>query len=256
MMSHEAPPGGRADRGGEEEQLRREAYASAMAELVAHIAHEVNQPLAAMAANANACMRWLVAQPPNIEEACAASARIVHDARRAADVIGEMRAFLSRTHGPQEVFLLQEVLEEAVEEANRAAERAGILMHLERGDAAPVQLLGRRTALHRALRHLLDNALEACAESSAPRREVRVRLRGPERGEMVIEVEDTGPGFRVDAPQRLFDPLFTTKPGRLGLGLAVSRSAVEEQGGRVLAQRGADGRTRFVVTLPVEASAP
>lgn len=255
MIPREAPASGKADGGGDDEQLQREAYASAMAELVAHIAHEVNQPLAAMAANANACMRWLVTQPPNIEEARAASARIVREARRASEVIGEMRAFLSRAGAPPETFLLHEVVDEAVAQIAAAALAAHVNVRNERGDAAPVRMLGRRTALRQALRHLLDNAVEACADSPAPQREVHVRLHGPHRGEMVLEVEDNGPGFRVDAPQRLFEPLFTTKPGRLGLGLAVSRSSIEEQGGRVLAQRGIDGRTRFIVTLPLDGGA-
>jgi signal transduction histidine kinase len=238
--------------GDDDEKMRREAYASAMAELVAHIAHEVNQPLAAMAANANACMRWLVAEPPNIREAQAASARIVGDARRASEVIGEMRAFLSRTAAPQEAFVLQEVIDEAIAEVADAAQRAGVSLRRDWEDAEPVRMMGRRTSLCRALRYLLDNAIEACIEAPPDRREVHLTLRAPQAAEVVLEVEDSGAGFRVDAPQRLFEPLFTTKPGRLGLGLAVSRSAIEEHGGRVLAERGDDARTRFIVTLPLD----
>jgi signal transduction histidine kinase len=236
----------------DDEEHQREAYASAMAELVAHIAHEVNQPLAAMAANANACMRWLVAQPPNIEEARAASGRIVGDARRASEVIGEMRAFLSRMGAPQQDFILQDLIGEALAEVSAAAQRDQVRVRRATGDVAPMRMRGRRTALQQALRHLLDNAIEACAEGRAGPREVDVRLHGPHRGEIVLEVEDNGPGFPVDAAQRLFEPLFTTKPGRLGMGLAVSRSAIEEHGGRVLAQRRDDGRTRFIVTLPLD----
>jgi len=147
---------------GDDEQLKREEYAAAMAELVAHIAHEVNQPLAAMAANANACTRWLQAQPPNIEEAHAASARIVRDARRASEVIGEMRVFLSRTAPARETVALQEVVDEAIAQAAPAARLAHVDVRHERGNSG-LRLLGRRNALRQAVRHLVDNAVEACA---------------------------------------------------------------------------------------------
>jgi signal transduction histidine kinase len=220
-----------------------------MAELVAHIAHEVNQPLAAMAANANACTRWLAAQPPNIGEAQAACERIVRDAGRAAEVIAEMRAFLSRTAARREVFMLQAVIDEAVARARPLAHRAQVTLRADHGETSPARILGRRNSLRQALTHLLENAVEACGATTP--REVRLRLHGPHRGEMVVEVEDTGPGFPPEFSERMFEPLFSTKPGRLGMGLAVSRSVIEEQGGRLLAQRDGE-RTRFIATLPLE----
>ena len=129
-------------------------------------------------------------------------------------------------------------------------------MHHEHDAAAPVRILARRTALRQALRHVVDNALEACREMPPGHRVVEVRIEPPARGEVVVIVSDTGPGFSADSPQRLFEPLFSTKPGRLGMGLAVSRSVFEEHGGRVRAQRGDDGRTRVFVTLPLEPANP
>src|SRR4051812_5022059 len=239
----------------EHEKHEREAYANAMAELIVHVAHEVNQPLAAIAANGNACMRWLSANPPNIPEARAAAERIVRDARRASDVIGEMRAFLSRSGGPWEAVSLAVLLEDAVGSVAQQAQRHQVELHPQPVAGVPT-VYGRRLALRQALVHLLCNAIEACEDMPPTLRMVSVRVRPPERGEIAIVVEDTGPGFPADLPQRLFEPLFTTKPGRLGLGLAVTRSIMEEHGGRLQAQRGSDGLTRFTATLPVEAKAP
>jgi signal transduction histidine kinase len=238
------------------EQQQRDAYANAMAELVAHIAHEVNQPLAAIAANANACMRWLGAAPSNIDEARSAAERIVRDARRASDVIGEMRASLSRTLAPAEPVSLDDLAGDTVEAADGAAARAQVTLHLERPGDSPI-FMGRRGALRQALAHLVTNALEACLEVPPSERHVTVRVCPVGAGavELRMEVDDTGRGFGVDAPRRLFEPLFSTKPGRLGLGLAVARSIVEEHGGRLLAQRTPDGVTRFILTLPRAADA-
>jgi signal transduction histidine kinase len=231
------------------------AYVSAMTELVAHIAHEVNQPLAAIAANGNACIRWLAADPPNIEEARAAAQRTVRDARRASEVIAEMRAFLAQSTGPREALSLNALVLECVERAGAQARRCEVALTVETLDGAP-RVMAQPATLRHALDNLLANALEACMEVPPGEREVRVRVRGPERGEMAIVVEDRGPGFEADSIQRLFEPLYSTKPGRLGLGLAVARSAFESHGGRILAQRSADGVTRFIATIAVEAEAP
>jgi len=232
------------------EESQREAYTSAMAELVAHIAHEVNQPLAAIAANANACIRWLGAASPNIAEACLAAERIARDARRASDVIGDLRAFLSQPAGERMSVSLNEQAEACVARFAEVAQRHGVTLVAERGDP-DLHAMARASAVARAIDELVANAIEACLEASASR-EVRVRVRGPDRGDAVIVVEDTGPGFRSEELQRLFEPLFSTKPRRLGLGLALARSTFEQHGGRILAQRGADGVTRFIATLPLE----
>jgi signal transduction histidine kinase len=239
----------------EGERQQREANVVALAELMAHVAHEVNQPLAAIAANGNACLRWLAADPPNIDEARAAAERSVRDARRASDVIAAIRALLSQTLGPREMVSLPEVAGACIARLHARAQRAGVRLSLEAGEALP-RVAARPAALRQALEHVIANAIEACTEVEAGKREVRVSLRGPQNGEMVIVVEDTGAGVLPDPPQRMFEPLFTTKPGRLGLGLAVARSMLEQHGGRLLAQRGTDGVTRFTATLPVEVTTP
>jgi C4-dicarboxylate-specific signal transduction histidine kinase len=233
----------------------RAAYASAMTELVAHIAHEVNQPLAAIAANGNACIRWLAADPPNIEEARAAAERTVRDARRASDVIAEMRAFLAQSRGPRSAVSVNALVEGCVAAAAQNARRHEVTLVAETHAEAP-RVVACASALRDALDHLIANAIEACMGVSPPMREVRVRVRGPERGEMVIVVEDRGGGFESDSIQTLFEPLYSTKPGRLGLGLAVARSTFESHGGRILAQRSADGVTRFIATLAHEDEVP
>lgn len=233
------------------EDTRRAAYTSAMVELVAHIAHEVNQPLAAIATNANACMRWLAGAPPNIEEARMAAERIARDARRASDVIGDVRMRLSQAPGEREPVSLNALAQACAVRAAPMARRHGVELSSHES-AADLRVLARVPALSQALDELVANAIEACAAGPSAKCEVHVRVRGPERGDAVIVVEDTGPGFRVEELQRLFEPLFTTKPGRLGLGLALARSTFEQHGGRILAQRGTDGITRFIAMLPIQ----
>jgi signal transduction histidine kinase len=232
------------------EESQRAAYTGAMAELVAHIAHEVNQPLAAISATANACMRWLGAAPPNIDEACLAAERIARDARRASDVIGDLRTFLSQPGEERITVSLNEQADACVARFAGTARRHGVALVVDPAEG-DLHATVRGGAIALALDELVANAIEACIEASASR-EVRVRVRGPERGAAVIVVEDTGPGFRAEELQRLFEPLFSTKPRRLGLGLALVRSTFEQHGGRILAQRGADGVTRFMATLPLE----
>lgn len=224
-----------------------------MAELVAHIAHEVNQPLAAIAANANACIRWLGAAPPNIDEARLAAERIARDARRASDVIGDMRAFLSQPVEERVIVSLNEQADACVGRFADVARRHGVTLVAERGEGE-LHAMARASAIARAFDELVANAIEACLDASAAR-EVRVRVRGPEHGDAVIVVEDSGPGFGAEELPRLFEPLFSTKPRRLGLGLALARSTFEQHGGRILAQRGSDGVTRFIATLPLEPGA-
>ena len=224
-----------------------------MAELVAHIAHEVNQPLAAIAANANACIRWLGAAPPNIDEARLAAERIARDARRASDVIGDIRAFLSQPVEERVIVSLTEQASACVGRVADVARRHGVTLVAERGEGE-LHAMARASAIARAFDELVANAIEACLDASAAR-EVRVRVRGPEHGDAVIVVEDSGPGFGAEELPRLFEPLFSTKPRRLGLGLALARSTFEQHGGRILAQRGSDGVTRFIATLPLEPGA-
>jgi signal transduction histidine kinase len=225
-----------------------------MAELVAHIAHEVNQPLAAIAAHANACMRWLAASPPNIEEARTAAERIARDARRASEVIGELRAFLSQPVEERVTVSLNAQVQACVARFSEKARREGVALV-----ALPAEVdltaVARARALAQALDELVANAIEASLEVAGKPREVRLRVRGPDRGNAVIVVEDTGAGFGPEELQRLFQPLFSTKPRRLGLGLALARSTFEQHGGRILAQRGSDDVTRFIATLPLEGAA-
>jgi signal transduction histidine kinase len=232
--------------------LERAGHASAMEELVAHIAHEVNQPLAAIAANANACQRWLHAEPANIAEAFAAAERIARDVRRASDVIGETRAFLGRDSRDTEVVDIGGLLRECVATLEPLARNAGIRVSIEiAGHIPPIR--ARRAALRQAVLNLVLNAIEASRARHAGL-EVLVRAHVNLSADIQVSVEDEGIGFEPGSVDRLFDPLFTTKVGRMGLGLAVSRSAIESHGGRLLAQRTALEVTRFTFTLPTRES--
>ncbi len=233
-----------------QERLAVSSQAAGLAELSASIAHEVNQPLAAVVANSHACQRWLTADPPNLERAQKTVERIIRDANSAADVVSRIRALFKRTSEAKGCAALGGVVAEArdliAEEAAR--HRVGIDIDVE-GDLPLVTL--DRVQIQQVLINLMRNGIEAM-EGVAGERSLSVRVRRI-RDLAQTEIRDRGRG--VEFPDRIFEPFFTTKEDGMGMGLAICRSIVESHGGRLWAEdNGAAGAT-FIFTLPVEAKA-
>ena len=214
------------------------------------IAHEINQPLAAVVANGGACMRWLRRDPPECDEAVAAVQRILADTRRAAEAIRDIQAFLERQPLARRPESFPDLFRAATELVAHVAASRNVEMRVEAVEGLPRVEVNRAQMLH-VLHSLLCNACESLERVPEPR---VVSLAAALRGsEVEVMVSDNGPGLGTTGRERHFEAFFTTKPQGHGLGLAVSRTIVESHGGRLWATpNDGDGET-FHFTLPVRA---
>jgi PAS domain S-box-containing protein len=231
-------------------ELARVARLTTMGELVASISHEVNQPLAAVATNADACLRWLNREDPDLDEARDAASRVVRDAQRAADVIRSLRA-LAKKSGPQLTRLdIHDVIEEVLALTRGELQQHGVVLltDLTAGDR-PV--LGDKVQLQQVLLNLIMNGIQAMGSVTDRSREltVSVAVAAPDR--VQVAVADTGPGLDPATAQCIFEPFFTTKPDGLGMGLSICRSIVEAHGGRLWISPRAPHGTALHFTIPI-----
>lgn len=232
-----------------QERLAHSSQAASLAELSASIAHEVNQPLAAVVANSHACQRWLTAHPPNLERAQTTVERIIRDANGAADVVARIRALFKQNLITRSGSSLSAVIAEAERAVSDLVMRYGVVLDVGVEPGVPPVAVDQ-VQVQQVLVNLMRNAVEAMATSPGDR---LLTVRGLREGDTVrIEVCDTGAGIK-DA-EKIFDAFFTTKENGMGMGLAVSRSIVESHGGRLWAEQNGDGGANFIFTLPIEAS--
>jgi PAS domain S-box-containing protein len=233
-------------------ELARVTRVTTLGELAASIAHEINQPLAAIGADANACLHWLAADRPDLDSVREALTAILKDGDRAAAVISRIRTLLARSpvaHGPCD---LTGVIRDVLPLVGPEIERHGIILETSLTlDLPPV--MGDRIQLQQVLLNLLLNAAEAVRDVPPERRRlvVRATLEPREDGPWaVVAVEDAGVGFgEVEAP-RLFEAFYTTKPGGLGMGLSISRSIIDSHRGRLWATATPDHGATFHLALP------
>jgi PAS domain S-box-containing protein len=231
------------------EELAHVNRALTVAELTASIAHELNQPLAAVVANANACERWLGAMPPNEPEAHAALRRIARDANRAADVISRIRTLLTRREPQKTELRIEELIADSISLVEGEARSQAIALSTSIQDGLPA-LHVDRVRIQQVLLNLLVNALEVLGAADPPRTLALCASR--DDGEVTVRVTDSGTGIDPKHIKRVFDPFFSTKRDGMGMGLAISRSIVEEHGGRIRAMNNAEGRgATFEFTLPL-----
>ncbi|HWF01029.1 MAG TPA: MEDS domain-containing protein [Caulobacteraceae bacterium] len=228
-------------------QLARSARFTTLGVLAASIAHEVNQPLAAIVTNSEASQRWLARTPPALEEARSALGRIVRDANRAGDVIGGIRALVAgRTE--RVAFDVNAAIAEVAIVTRGLLKARRIELRQDLALDAPT-LVGDRLQLEQAIINLVANASDAMAEAPPPR-DIVIRSRAGPDGEVVVAVVDRGHGLDAQTAGRIFDPFFTTKPGGMGLGLSIARAVAEAHGGRLSARPGPDGGAVFELTIP------
>ncbi|WP_419899520.1 PAS domain-containing sensor histidine kinase [Roseomonas sp. USHLN139] len=227
-------------------ELDRAGRVAALGELAAAIAHEVNQPLAAIRAGADAARRWLSRAPPELAEARAALAEVGAAARHGGEVVRRIRRLLGRSEPELLPLDLAELVEEARQLVQRELQAAGIALQLEL--APGLRLQGDRLLLHQLFVNLVTNALQAM--QALPEGERRLRLRAEAVAGMAeLRVEDSGPGFGAEGAAQAFDAFFSTRPGGMGLGLAVSRSIVEAHDGMIAIEPGPGGRLRLALPL-------
>jgi PAS domain S-box-containing protein len=231
------------------ESLARASQAASLAELSAAIAHEVNQPLAAIIANSNACQRWLSAAPPNLERAQKTVERIIHNANAAADVVSHIRALFKHSLEARTSTTIESVIAEAHTLMAEEAARRRIRMNIEvEGDLPPVAL--DRVQVQQVLVNLIRNGMDAM-DTVTDDRVLRIRVHQP-GDEVQIDITDRGRG--VEFPEKMFEPFFTTKEDGMGMGLAICRSIVESHGGRLWAENNEPKGATFTFTLPIEGS--
>ena len=223
-----------------------------MGELAAALAHEIRQPIAASITSASACLRWLARDPPDLERARAAAARIEQDGNRAADVISRLRSFYKKGTPPErEMIDIREIVREMTALLRKEAVQHSIRIHSELDEAAP-NVLADRVQLQQVFMNLMLNAIEAMKSTGG---KLTIGSRPAPEGQIVVSIGDTGVGLPAENSERIFDAFHTTKPQGTGMGLAITRSIVEAHGGRVWATGNQDAGATFHFTLPTKGAA-
>ena len=219
-----------------------------MGELAASIAHEVNQPLAGIVINGNACLRWLAGESPNLAEAREAAQRIIRDGSRASEIVSRIRALAKKTSTLAERVDLSEAIREVLALCQGEARKHGVALYAQfPGDLPPVR--GDRVLIQQVVLNLVMNGIEAMRDVQDRPRELVIQAQA-EAEQVRVTVHDSGIGLDPQAQERIFDALYTTKPGGMGMGLSISRTIVENHGGRLsVVARDRRGAT-FEFTLP------
>jgi len=235
-------------------ELARVARVTTLGELAASIAHEINQPLAAIGAHASACMHWLAADKPDLDSVREALTAIVKDGDRAGAVISRIRALLARSSVAHEPCDLSGAVREVLPLVGPEMRRHDVLLETSLAPDLP-QVMGDRIQLQQVLLNLLLNAAEAMREVPPARRRMVVRATLDQHDDgpwVVVAVEDAGVGFGQDEAARLFEAFYTTKPGGLGMGLSISRSIIDSHKGRLWATANPNHGATFHFALPAE----
>jgi PAS domain S-box-containing protein len=221
-----------------------------MGQLGASIAHEVKQPIAATVTNAQAALRWLSVQPPDVEEVRQALSRIVSDGNRAAEVISHIRELVKKAPPLKEPLDINKAIREVIELTRGETRKHGISVQVRLADGLPL-IQGDRIQLQQVLMNLLINATEAMDGVGDSVRELLISTREADAGSVLVAVRDSGPGFAPQVAEHIFGPFYTTKSTGLGMGLSICRSIIEAHGGRLWASANVPRGAVFEFTVPV-----
>lgn len=230
-------------------QLSRAMRAATVGEFAASIAHELNQPLAAVVANGHACERWLSAMPPGLTKAQEAAERIIRDGKEAGEVLGRIRALFKQAPIDTDRLDLNQVIREVLRLLAGETSKRHVTVEMDlREDLETVE--GDRVQLQQLLFNLLQNGIESMdpVVERPKKLLIRTRLQSPEA--VLVEVRDWGVG--IENPERIFDAFFTTKERGMGMGLAICRSIIDAHHGRLWAAPGEGHGTTFSFTLPIQ----
>jgi PAS domain S-box-containing protein len=227
---------------------------SALGQMAASIAHEINQPLTAIVTSGQACLRWLNREVPQIDAACAAVRRIISDGKRAGDVVQSIRALVRNTGQEMARLDLNDVVQDILPLVRREIQDHVVSLRLELAPGLPA-VEGDRVQLQQVIINFVINGVQAMAAITDRPRRLVIRTQPDERGHVVLTVQDAGPGIAPDSADRLFEAFFTTKSDGMGMGLAICRSIIEAHGGRVGVEP-ADGSPGATFWFRLPASAP
>src|SRR6202034_4083991 len=227
-----------------------EALRQTQADLTASLAHEVNQPIAAAATDANTCLRWLARDQPDLEEARGAASRVVKDAARAAEIMSRIRSLFKKEMSQRELVDVNDIIRGMIELLRSEATRYSISMRTELSDNLPL-IMGDRVQLQQVTMNLIINSIDAMKDVDGTR-EIAITSQRSENEQLQVSVSDTGIGLPSQRADQIFDAFFTTKPHGTGMGLRISRSIVESHGGRLWAAHTSPRGARFAFTLPTK----
>jgi PAS domain S-box-containing protein len=233
-------------------ELARVARITTMGQLAASIAHEINQPLAAIIGGGGACQRWLAHDPPELDRARASVGRMVGDANRATEVIKRIRSLMSNKEPVRTTLSLNDVIRDVLALLGGELQRKHVVVrtHLA-ADLPPIP--GDRVQLEQVILNLVMNAIEAMAGVTDRLRALVVRSEPVEAEAVRVSVEDSGIGLDPDDKERMFETFFTTKPDGMGMGLSISTSVIEAHGGRLWAAPAPRHGAVLYFTLPIAA---
>jgi PAS domain S-box-containing protein len=229
---------------------------SALGQMAASIAHEINQPLTAIVTSGQACLRWLNREVPQIDAASAAVRRIIGDGKRAGDVVQSIRGLVRNTGQDLARLDLNDVVQDILPLVRREIQDHLVSLRLELGPELPA-VEGDRVQLQQVIINFVINGVQAMAPVTDRPRRLVIRTQLGERGDVLLTVQDAGPGIAPDSAGRLFEAFFTTKSDGMGMGLAICRSIIESHGGRVGAGPASEGPgATFWFRLPAFAPPP
>jgi PAS domain S-box-containing protein len=225
-----------------------------LGELTGSIAHEINQPLAAVVTNAHACLRWLGAEPVNPYETRAAAERIIRDANRASAIISRIRAFCTRTATLKAPLQIVDILSEVSNLVQSEMRTMGVWLRVEAAREVPL-VVADRVQMQQVILNLVMNAMDAMRTVPDAWRVLVMGARRCSEDAVLVTIRDTGMGLAPTQRDRVFDAFYTTKPHGMGLGLAISRTIVDAHGGRLWAEANVDRGETFQFTVPIAATA-
>jgi C4-dicarboxylate-specific signal transduction histidine kinase len=217
-----------------QEELARVTRLTTLGEFAASIAHEVNQPLAAVITNANAGLRWLAAGSPNVDEAREALSRIIRDGNRASDVIARIRTLTRKTTAENVPLDINEAIEDVIGIAQGEMRGNGVTLRMELRLDLP-SVLGDRVQLQQVVLNLIMNGIEAMSSVEDGPRELVIATQIDGAEALHVSIRDSGVGLEPENARRIFDAFYTTKRQGMGMGLSISRSIIEAHGGRLWA---------------------
>ena len=234
-----------------DERLARALRAASLSELSVSIAHELNQPLQAVVANAGAFQRWLNADPPNFNHASRVAQKIIRNADAAAQVISRIRALFSKTEGEPHAIDLNAVIREVCDLLGDRLASSSVKLDLNLDPGLPATAADH-VQMEQVVLNLVRNGIEAMQDVSIDVRSLRIVSRHQNDGTVEVEVRDRGRG--LSNPERIFDAFYTTKPDGMGMGLAICRSIVEAHYGRLWAENVETGGASITFSLPIRAA--
>ena len=232
-------------------ELARITRLTAVAQMTASIAHEINQPLASIVAGGNASLRWLARTPPDLDEARSSLKRIIADGLRAGEVISSIRTMFKRDNQERALLEINPLILEVLALLHRELQNQRISVQTELAEGLP-EVLVNRVQLQQVMLNLLVNAVEAMGTVSDRARSLRVKSEIQQPHDVLITVQDSGPGIDRKNLARIFRPFFTTKENGMGMGLSICQSIVEAHNGHLFALSEVDEGSVFKVSLPTK----